>query len=296
MKMFDATLDLARYAQGIEQYTITDAGHNYDKFSCGVLTARLSEYTGGTIWFLTGQSAGKFGKITRASNQLVELEDVYPDGFAPGDQVAISCFNYFNLQNLINAINHVLYDYPIMYVYEDVTEAPVRYFHNVYEYELPEEVTTDIRRVELQVKNFHWPFVTPYHITIRKEMLRLEIDAHPEINDYFNICHYWHLSGRTLVIDPRFIYRYGGRMRIYFVRAHEPIIDKDTETISDQVDKTYLRKMANLWLWSHEIQMKHKDNPIAVDMYNQAKMDEEALNKKNIPQSKLMPKDICYFW
>jgi hypothetical protein len=54
--------------------------------------------------------------------------------------------------------------------------------------------------------------------------------------------------------------------------------------------------MANLWLWTHEIQMKHKDNPIAVDMFNQAKMDEDNLNKKNIPENNLLPKDLCYFW
>ena len=295
MKLFDVTLDLARYAQGIEQYKITDISPNYDKFSCGVLSARLSEYTGGTVWFLTGQSAGKFGKIVRASNQSVELEDAYPDGFAVGDEVAISCFNYFNTQNLINAVNHVLYDYPVMYVFEDETDEPVRYHHNQYEYEIPEAVTTDIRRVELQSKNFLWPWIAPYHVTILRDVFDIQVNSVPKINDYFNICHYWHLSGRTLVIDPKFNYQWGGRIRLYFVKEHGPIIDKETE-ISDQVDKTYLRKMANLWLWTHEIQTKHKDNPISVDMYNQAKMDEETLNKKNVPRSRLMPKDVCYFW
>ena len=296
MKMFDATLDLARFAQGIEQYKITSVGVGDNNFDCEGMTARLTEFTEGTVWFLTGPSAGKFGKILRASNQHIEMADTFEDGFSVGDEVAISCFNYFNLQNLINAINHVLYNYPIMYVYEDLTEQPVKYHHNVYEYELPDEVTNDIRRVELQAKNWLWPFVTPYHMTIRKEFFDLEIAEHPEINDYFNICHYWHLTGRTLVIDPRFNYKWGGRLRIYYVKEHGSIIDKDNDTISDQVDKTYLRKMANLWLWTHEIQMKHKDNPVAVDMYNQAKMDEEALAKKNAPSRNLMQKDICYFW
>ena len=296
MRMFDATLDLARNAQGIEQYKITSVGSEGNQFSCGALSAKLTEYTNGTAWFLTGQSEGQFGKILRASNTNIEMEDIYDDGFDVGDDVAISCFNYFSCQNLINAINHVLYTYPIMYIYEDITEQPVRYRHNQYEYELPDEVTTDIRRVELQVKDFRWPFITPYHVTIRKEWLNLTIEREPAIDDCFDICHYWHLTGRTLVIDPRFIYKWDGRIRIYFVKEHGPIIDKDTETISDQVDKNYLRKMANLWLWTHEIQMKHKDNPIAVDMYNQAKMDEEALNKKNAPRRNLMQKDVCYFW
>ena len=80
------------------------------------------------------------------------------------------------------------------------------------------------------------------------------------------------------------------------MKEHGAIVDRDTQLISEQVDRNYLRKMANLWLWTHEIQMKHKDNPIAVDMFNQAKMDEDTLNKKNIPESRLMQKDMTYFW
>lgn len=279
MRMFDATLDLARYAQGIEQHTISSVVTEYSKFSCSGLSARLGEYTNGTCWFLSGESEGKFGKILRASNNTIELEDSYEDGFTAGDKVAISCFNYFNTQNLVNAVNHVLYDYPIMDVYEDTTEDPQTYSQVQYEYPLPDEVSLDIRRVELQSKNWFVPY--PWS---------------SELPDTFTVCHYWHLTGRTLVIDPKFVYQYGGRIRIYFVKDHGPITDPDTDEISEQVDRNYLRKMANLWLWTHEIQMKHKDNPIAVDMFNQAKMDEETLNKKNIPESRLMPKDICYFW
>lgn len=277
MKLFDATLDLARHAQGIEQHKITAVNSNY-RFLCNTLSARHGEYTdGGTCWFLSGECEGEFSGIKRASGQTVELVDTF-DGFDAGDNVALSWFHYFNTQNLINAVNHVLYDYPIMDVYEDTTEDPVTYTHDVYEYTLPEDVSLDIRRVELQCKNFGFPWWKTVE------------------NDSFAICHYWHLSGRTLVIDPHFIYEYGGRIKIYYVRDHGMIVDPSTELISEQVDRNYLRKMANLWLWTHEIQMKHKDNPIAVDMYNQAKMDEEALQKKNIPESRLMPKDICYFW
>ena len=277
MKLFDATLDLARYAQGLEQHKITRVVSN-KAFVCDNLSAKLGEYTnGGTCWFLTGESKGQFGSITRGREQYIELEDVYSDGFAVGDDVALSWFHYFNTQNLINAINHVLYDYPIMDIYEDQTEEPVKYKQSVYEYPLPDEVSIDIRRVELQCKNFHYPFP----------------DSFP---DTFVTCHYWHLDGRTLVIDPKWVYKHGGRIRIHYVRDHGPIIDKNNGLISEQVDKNYLRKMANLWLWTHEIQMKHKDNPIAVDMFNQAKMDEDNLNKKNIPESRLMQKDICYFW
>jgi len=277
MRLFDATLDLARYAQGIEQHKIAQV-RSIKSFSCNNLSAKLGEYTnGGTCWFLTGNSEGHFSSVDRGHDQVIELQESFSDGFGVGDSVALSWFHYFNTQNLVNAVNHVLYDYPIMDIYDDTTEESERYRHTQYEYELPEDVSIDIRRVELQCKNFNIPFCE-------------------QLPDTFTTCHYWHLNGRTLVIDPKWVYQYGGRIRIHYVRDHGPIIDKDTELISEQVDRNYLRKMANLWLWTHEIQLKHKDNPIAIDMYNQAKMDEEAFNKKNIPSSNLMQKDICYFW
>lgn len=276
---FDAALDLANTAQGTETHRITAVKTAGRSFTCSSLSARLGQYTnGGTCWFLSGESKGKFGEIARASNSDVEMRDNFPDGFSAGDSVALSWFHYFDTQNLVNAINHVLYDYPIMEIYEDTTEEPQVYKHTQYEYVLPDEVTLDIRRVELQAKNFNIPYCE-------------------NLPDTFTICHYWHLNGRTLVIDPKFLYRWNGRIRIHYVRDHGVIIDPNGEQqISEQVDSTYLRKMANLWLWTHEIQMKHKDNPIAVEMYNQAKMDEENLKKKNIPESRLIQKDLTYFW
>ena len=277
MRLFDATLDLARYAQGVETHTITSVSPAYDKFVCTSLSARLGEYThGGTAWMLSVNSEGQFRTINNAHDQIVEVDKSF-DGIEAGDSVALSWFHYFNTQNLINAINHVLYDYPIMEIYEDTTDEPTMYKHNRFEYELPSEVSIDIRRVEIQSKNFHYPFSW-------------------NLPDTFSTCHYWQLNGRTLTIDPHWIYKWGGRIRIHYVKDHGPILHPETELISEQVDKNYLRKMANLWLWTHEIQMKHKDNPIAVDMFNQAKMDEDNLNKKNIPESRLMTKDITYFW
>lgn len=278
MRLFDATLDLARHAQGIETHQISSVLTAGKKFTCKNLSARLGEYTkGGTAWFLSGDSEGLFGSIVRGKDQSIELYDALESEFAVGDNVALSGFHYFNTQNLVNAINHVLYNYPIMDIFEDTTDEAVHYHHNQFEYELPDEVGQDIRRVELQCKNWHHPWWTP-------------------LPDTFAICHYWHLDGRTLVIDPHWIYKWGGRIRIHYVKEHGMILNPETEKISEQVDKNYLRKMANLWLWTHEIQMKHKDNPIAVDMYNQAKMDEESLNKKNITENNLLQKDLCYFW
>ena len=172
MRLFDATLDLARYAQGTEQHKITQIAELANKFWCSSLSARMGNFTdGGTVWFLTGNSEGKFGSIMRGKEQMIETYDIFEDGFAVGDSVALSSAFYFNTQNLINAINHVLYDYPIMEIYDDVTDESIHYKHNQFEYELPEEVSLDIRRVEIQSKNWFMPWYN-------------------EVPDTFTVCHY----------------------------------------------------------------------------------------------------------
>lgn len=269
MNLGEATLDLARYAQGVEQHTITKVDRTDNSFRClRSLAANQGEYTGGTCWFLTGKSKGRFSPIEAGTNQWIMLQDPMPDGYEEEDEVALGWSRYFNTQNLVNAINHVLNDYPIMAIWDGETIEPEdKVTGPVYEFQLPEEVTSDIRRVELE--------------SFRGER---------------TVCHYWRLNGRTLEIDPRSLYKWGGAIRIHYVKEHGAIYDRENQEIDDQVDHQYLRKMANLWLWTHEIQMKHKDNPIAVDMYNQAKMDEDFLNKRNLRHSALKPKDRTYYW
>ena len=268
--MFRATLDLARYAQGITQHRITGVDRASNTFHCSEsLSAALGEYTdGGTCWFLSGNSEGQFGTIAAAADQWVRLQDYFDDGYNTGDLVALSGRMYFNSQNLINAVNHVLYDYPIMAIYEGTTEDPFLYRRDTEVYELPDGVD-NIRRIEI------------------------ERNSYSEVPGY-TVSHYWRQAGRELHIQPRGAYRNDGKIRIHYVKDHGMILDKGK--ISGQVDREYLRKMAAVWLWMHEIQMKHKDNPIAVDMYNQARIDEEAMRRRNIPESRLLQKDQCFMW
>ena len=256
MKMFDATLDLARTAQGVETHLISSVLSG-NKFSCDTLNGRMNEFSnGGTCWFLSGDSAGQFYTIKRGKDQVIELQQSSmgvqsPLGTVPakpGDSVALCSWHYFNTQNLVNAVNHVLYDYPIMEVYEDDSEFPQLYRQFQNEYDLPDEITTDIRRVEVEGYN-------PWNVY---EGVQSPAGTVP--GPRFVICHYWHLNGRKLIVDPRWIYKWNGRFRIHYVKNHGEILPPYTEQISEQVDATYLRKMANLWLWTHEIQAKHKES------------------------------------
>lgn len=245
MKLFDATLDLAQFAKGTGQYTITAIDAENNQIECSDLSGRVAEYGGGTIWFLTGSSAGQFGRIKSSAGQTIDLLDDFSDGYAVGDEIAIGSWLEYDTQTLINAINSVLRMYRIIDVNTELVYDP-----DVDLYDLPEGVTNDIRKVQLQ-RNV-W-----------------------QTEDRWIESHYWK------VVQPRKLNLYDHRKLLYvpgssialaFVRTHGAV-GKDDE-ISYQVDPLYLRYLSWLYLCRNLIQQTHKDNLVASDMYNEAKIYE----------------------
>ena len=300
--LFDTVLDLAQYCQGIEYATISSVSADGKQFTCSDLAARIGQYTnGGTCFFLDGDSAGQFISITSGGNQWIRLSSAPETTFAEGDHIALSAWRYFDTNRLVSAINHVLYNYPVMAVYDTPIlteeelgsgEVPYLYYPWQIEYDIPADVTTDIRRVEIECRP---PMrMDPYHVTIRTNLIELEVQSGHQPEAYI-ICHYWKQEGNKLIIKPHPAYRAEGKFRIHYVKNHGYVFDP-AEELDVTVDPTYIRMMASLFLWSGEIIGTHKDNPIAVDMFNQAKQYEEGLRKKNVPEYKLMQKDTCYYW
>lgn len=237
MKLFDATLDLAAFAKGTEDYTVTSVSG--DQLVCRELSGRVAEFGGGTIWFRSGKAAGKFGRIRQSSGQTIWTENIYD--VEPGDEITIGSWQEFDTQNLINAVNSVLRMYRIMKYDESLVYDP-----DVVDYELPAGVTEDVREVML-----HW-----------------------STGQQWSVCHYWRIEDRWLVLynKHRNIYEKGGTIRLSYVDYHGAV-GKDDE-ISSQVDPLYLRYMSWLYLCRHLIQQTHKDNLVSTDMYNEAKIYE----------------------
>ena len=237
MKLFDATLDLAAFAKGTEDYTVTDVKGSM--LACADRSGRVSEFGGGTIWVRSGEAAGYFGKIKSNAAQTLTLGTEIP--IAAGDEITIGSWQEFDTQNLINAVNSVLRMYRIMKYDESLVYDP-----DVVDYELPAGVTEDVREVLL-----HW-----------------------STGQQWSVCHYWRIENRWLVLynKHRNIYEKGGTIRLSYVDYHGAI-GKDDE-ISSQVDPLYLRYMSWLYLCRHLIQKTHKDNLVASDMYNEAKIYE----------------------
>lgn len=264
MKLFDATLDLANLCQGIEYHNITSANAAAKQFTCDTLSARLGEFTeGGTVWFTTGNCAGEFATIKRSGNQTITIYDEITGTFAAGDEVAISGVQDFKTSQLINAINHTLYQYPIMSIWSGSI-----YSHDTPTYTLDATITNDVRRVEIQNA----------------------LDS-----DQYVVCHYWDIANRILYIrKPSPFYLEGGLFRIYFVKNHG-VIDRN-DAIDPAVDNDYLAKKSMLYLWRNVLQSTHKDNMVAADFFNEAKMYENELSKRDIPRRNLMIKDLIARW
>ena len=261
MKLFDATLYLAGYAKGTEQYMITAVDTQNNRIECGDLAGRVAEFGGGTIWFMSGESAGQFGRIASSSGQTIDLQDVFPDGYSVGDEIIIGSWLEFDMQKLISAVNSVLRMYKIMDVNTDLEYDPDEDL-----YELPEGVTEDIRSVQLQRDFYNGPkWITSHYWRVRRPRMLEIYDRHK-------------------------LYKPGSDIALYFVRTHGAIGKSDE--ISEQVDPLYLRYMAWLYLCRNLIQNVHKDNLVASDMYNEAKVYERDYGR--LPNKALQIKTMTF--
>ena len=71
---------------------------------------------------------------------------------------------------------------------------------------------------------------------------------------------------------------------------------KDTDELDPSVDLEYLRNMAFLYLWRSIIIVQHRDNPVAADMYNEAKVYESEYTKFNRPERNIPIRSFYTRW
>ncbi len=248
--LFDATLDLARHSRGVFRFKIDAVGDRGRLLQSSKMSNISGQFTRGTIWIMTGENAGRFSKIRSAVNDTLTMEDETLT-VEPGDIVMICPWIDFDLDDLINAINSVLYRYPIYVWDESLTWDP-----DTLVYELPVGVS-DIRQVQV---------------------------ANTMDNGTYTLSHCWtEENGQLRFHTSQSLYQEGGEIQIGYRKMHGDVYEA-TDEIYPTVDLTYLRNMAFLYLWRTVIIIQHKDNPIAVDMYNEAKMYESDHNKFNLPE------------
>ena len=259
MNLFEATLDLASFAKGTEDYVISVV-ENPSRIKCNALSGRVAEFGGGTIWIRSGDCAGKFGRIKSSAAQTMDLEDTYT-GLKAGDQITIGAWLEFDTQKLINAVQSVLRMYKIGEWIELEYDPDNPYINLEDCYGL-----LDIRQV-LIANRYSGEPVT---------------------------CHFWRYypEFKMLQITDRNRLRYeaGAFMMALGTRMHGAVT-KDQE-IDPQVDHLYLRYMSWLYLCRNLIQNTHKDNLVSTDMYNEAKIYER--DHGNLPNKALGMKTFTF--
>ena len=249
--LFDVTLDLARHVRGVKRYKVTQIFDDGLTFTSPNMKNIAGEYVNGTVWIMTGDNAGNFARIKRAVNQKVTMEDDAP-AVEVGDIVMITPWIDFDIDELIEAINSVLYRYPILAMNDDL-----EWDSDTLTYDLPEGVS-DIRRVNI------------YNTT----------------GTYTNSHRWLEEAGQLRFHSTGSLYAEGGKIQLMYRKLHGEVYNA-TDEIDPQVDLTYLRNMAFLYLWRQVIIVQHRDNPVAADMYNEAKMYEADYTKFNIPERKI---------
>ena len=248
--LFDVTLDLARHARGLQRHKVSAVSDDGRTLTSATMENNAGEYIRGTLWVMSGDCAGQFAVITRAAGQWLTIADgeVY---LGEGDIVMICPWIDFTLSDLINSVNSVLYRYPI-YVWDDsLTWNP-----DQLTYDLPDGVS-DIRQVKIENTNG---------------------------DGTYTLSHCWIEENRQLRFHTsQALYKDGGKIQIGYRKMHGEVYEA-TDEIDPSVDMEYLRNMAFLYLWRTVIIIQHKDNPVAADMFNEAKLYESDHQKFNVPE------------
>ena len=257
--LFDVTLDLARHARGVKRHKISATSDSGRTITSPTMQNKTGEYVDGTIWIMTGDYAGEFSTILRSNNQSLTIAD--PElSLSVGDVIMICPWIDFKLDDLIEAINSVLYRYPIQAI-----DTTLEWDADTMVYDIPDGVS-DIRRVQIANANNDGTMTISHCWT---EDADRKLRFHTAQGQYLG----------------------GGQIQIIYRKMHGEVYEAKDE-IDPTVDLTYLRNLAFLYLWRQVIIHQHKDNPVAADLFNEAKVYESEHQKFNLPERNIMIRDF----
>ena len=238
--LFDATLELARFCSDCISGTAT--GGSTSGIVDSNLTAPADKYVNGTAFITSGSAMSQTAFIESQMEDAVDFRDALTASIQAGNTytLAMSTFPLYRLQEAVNAsISHIL-------VQKQDQTLTVSNTTNIYT--LPTGVS-DVRRVEVAAQT-----VAPY---------------------YFSPIYSWVECAGTLEVTGGIaIEDYLMPIRLTYAAEHGPVTG--AAIIDPVISPDYIKAAGAVYLWRNILQRTHKDNPIAMDMLNEAKAMEAA--------------------
>lgn len=245
MKMFDATLALAR--EICEHYSGSVTSATTTSLTDSTMQHQAGLFNNGTVWITSGAQQGSFRKVLSYGNGAVSWSAALGGAPSANDLFTIAD-QKFPLHLLRQAINTILLDYPI----EKVDTSLTIDIQNYDEINLPAGVS-NLLTVEIASND-----ASPYGWVKNQT---------------------WRETGHGLdIYDGLYQSDDGKKIRLIYEGKHG-VVD-DTQAINPLVDSQYLTYAAEAWIWRNYVLKFKKDDPLAMDMLNEAKFLEAANKAK----------------
>ncbi len=214
------------------------------------MSHKADYFTAGTLWILSGANLGACRQVTLHSQNMLTFSAL-TGAVVAGVSYAVAP-NVFSKSELKQAVLAVLRETKVPY--SDTSLATVE---NQEAYTLPDGVHNVLRVDIANSQSSPYDYHTNYWWVEEAGNLHFAIGHEPQYSGY--------------------------TMRIWYEAAQEEP-DED-ENISDAINLEWLQWAAAVKLWRKYAQASKKDDPTAIDMLNEAKVNEAALAAKKLNYS-----------
>jgi hypothetical protein len=257
MKMADITLQMARDLT--EFYAGSVTGSSTTSITDSAMQFQQGLFNNGTVWITSGTYAGAMRKITSFGNGVINWSTALAGAPAVGSSF-LATDSKFPLHLLRQAVNAILQDYPL----EKQDTTLVVDTDNFGEYTLPAGVD-DVYQVEIATESS-----SPYG---------------------WEKNHHWREHNGTLEIyDGILLNDDGKKIRLTYKGKHGEV--DDSTAFQAAVDAQFVRYAAEAWLWRNYVLKMKKDDPMAVDMLNEAKFLEAERKSVRLNPYKIISRAI----
>jgi hypothetical protein len=248
--LFDITKSVARY-MGLTKFGVATGGTTSTLVDTDALL-QPGQFNNGTIWFHTGNLAGKYLRITSAGGDTVTFA-TQTLAVVAGVKYTI-CDPVLPLSQIISAINQVLVAYPIQK--RDDSHIVVDTTSPMYELSGTGFDIRDVLRVEVEEGD------AGSELWVTNQMW-----TEDPVNQHLNI-----YGGLGSTDD-------GAKLRITYRANHGEVLAYN-DAIDPQIDLDFLMYSSVVNIYRQIVQVTKKDDSTAFDLFNEAKMLEAQSKSK----------------